>query len=111
MLIQNRYRHQLLDGSGRRGILGFGSDRLDGLEDARMFYPGKVVEDLGLLAQRSMSSDGFAGNRNRSGRAKVLRKDKLEQAAFEAQQSDFSVSNLKHLRQRHADVERRDALP
>src|SRR5271169_1990281 len=110
MLIEDRDRHQLLDGRGRRWILGFGSDRLDRLKDAGVFYAGKIVEDFGFLAQCGVSSHGLAGDRNGSGGPQVLRKNKLEQAAFQAQQSNLRVLNLEHLSQYHADVERRDAL-
>jgi hypothetical protein len=88
----------------------FGSDRLDRLEDASVFYAGKVIEDLGLLAQRSVGSDGLAGNRNRTGGAQVLGKNKLEQAAFQSQQRDFGVLHTKHFGQNHADIQRRDAF-
>ena len=97
-------------GAGGAKFFGFGSNRLDCLEDAGMLYPGKIVEDLGLLAQRSVSGDRFARNRNRSRGSQVLGKNELEQAAFEAQQCDFGVLYIKHFRQHHADVERGDSL-
>ena len=84
-------------GAGGARFLGFGSDRLDRLEDAGVLYAGKIVEDLGFLAQRSVSSDRLAGNRNRSGGPQVLGKNELEQAAFQSQQRNFGVLHLETL--------------
>src|ERR1039458_1321240 len=88
----------------------FDSDRLDRLEDAGMFYAGKIVEDLGFLAQCGVGSHGLAGNRNRARGPQVLRKNEPEQAAFQPQQRDFRVLDAKHFRQYHADVQGRNAF-
>ncbi len=84
-------------GAGGAGIISFGSDRLDRLEDAGMFYAGKIVEDLGFLAQRSVGGHGLAGNRNRSGGPQVLRENELEQAAFQPQQRNFRILHAETL--------------
>src|SRR5579862_1932932 len=66
-------RHQLLNGSGCGDILAFFG--LDGFKDAGVFDTRKVIEDLGLLTEGSVRSDRFAGERNRTGGAQVLRKN------------------------------------
>src|ERR1700733_15781071 len=49
MLIENRHRHQFLNGRGRRRFLGFSSNRLDRLEDAGMFYSAKLLKISAFL--------------------------------------------------------------
>src|SRR5208283_3117543 len=57
-----------------------------------------------------MGGNGLAGNWNCARGAEMLREKELEQTAFESQQGYFSVVDAEHLRQHHADVQRRHAF-
>src|SRR5271154_4290042 len=108
MLIEAWHRHQLLDRCRlcRHFGISFTSNGLDGLEDAGVFNPRKIVEDFRFLAQRGVGSHSLARDGNRSGSHQVLGKNELQQTAVQPKQSNFRVLHPEYFRQHHTDLER-----
>ena len=97
-------------GAGAAGSSGIVAVGLDRLKDAGVLDTGEVVEDLGLLAERGVRRNCFAGQRNRARRAQVFGEHEAQQSALEPQQRDFGVLHSKNLGQDHAQVQRRHSL-
>ncbi len=54
-LVEDRRRHQLMNGGGAKfPIVILFSARLDALEDAGVFHPGEIIEQLDFLGDRGM---------------------------------------------------------